>query len=42
MGFFRQEYWSELLCPLSGDLPHPGIEPMSLMSPLWGRQVLYH
>ena len=33
MGFSRQEYWSELLCPPPGDLPNPGIEPMSLMSP---------
>ena len=29
MGFSKQEYWSGLLCPLSGDLPDPGIEPMS-------------
>ena len=33
MGFLRQEYWSGLSCPLPGDLPHPGIEPVSLMSP---------
>ena len=30
MGFSRQEYWSGLLCPPPGDLPDPGIEPMSL------------
>ena len=29
MGFPRQEYWSELLFPLPGDLPDPGIEPGS-------------
>ena len=29
MGFSRQEYWSGLLCPPPGDLPNPGIEPMS-------------
>ena len=29
MGFSRQEYWSGLPCPLPGDLPDPGIEPMS-------------
>ena len=29
MGFFRQEYWSGLPCPPPGDLPDPGIEPMS-------------
>ena len=33
MGFSRQEYWSGLPCPLPGDLPSPGIEPVSLMSP---------
>ena len=32
MGFSRQEYWSELPCPLPGDLPNPGTEPMSLTS----------
>ena len=29
MGFFMQEYWSGLPCPLPGDLPDPGIEPAS-------------
>ena len=29
MGFSRQEYWSRLPFPSSGDLPNPGIEPMS-------------
>ena len=33
MGFSRQEYWSGLPCPPPGDLPNPGIEPESLMSP---------
>ena len=33
MGFSRQEYWSGLPCHTSGDLPNPGIKPMSLMSP---------
>jgi len=33
MGFSRQEYWSGLPCPPPGDLPHPGIELTSLMSP---------
>ena len=32
-GFSRQEYWSELPCPLPGDFPDSGIEPVSLMSP---------
>ena len=33
MRFPRQEYWSVLPCPSPGDLPDPGIEPMSLESP---------
>ena len=33
MGFSREEYWSGLPCPPPGDLPDPGIEPKSLMSP---------
>ena len=33
MEFFRQEYWSRLPFPTPGDLPDPGIEPMSLVSP---------
>ena len=33
VGFSRQEYWSGLPCPPSGDLPDPGIEPASLMPP---------
>ena len=32
MGFFRQEYWSGLPCPPPGDLPNPGIKPVSLVS----------
>ena len=33
MGFSRQEYWSGWPCPPPGDLPDPGIEPRSLLSP---------
>ena len=33
MGFSRQEYWSGLPCHPPRDLPDPGLEPMSLMSP---------
>ena len=29
MGFPRQEYWSGWPLPSPGDLPDPGIEPMS-------------
>ena len=37
-GSSGQEYWSGLPCPLPGDLPDPGIEHVSLMSPaLTGR-----
>ena len=34
MGFSRQEYWSGLAFPPPGDLPDPGIELASLMSPV--------
>ena len=33
MEFSRQEYWNGLTCPLPGDLPNPGIKPVSLTSP---------
>ena len=33
VGFFRQEYWGWLPFPPLGDLPDPGIEPTSLVSP---------
>ena len=33
VGFSRQEYWSGLPCPSPGDLPDPGIELVSLVSP---------
>ena len=33
MGLSRQEHWSGLPCPLPGDLPDRGIEPMSLSPP---------
>ena len=33
MRFSRQEYWSGLSCPPSGDIPNPGMEPVSLTSP---------
>ena len=33
MGFSRQEYWSGLPCPPSGDLPNPSIKPKSPASP---------
>ena len=30
MGFSRQEYWNGLPFPSPGNLPNPGIEPVSL------------
>ena len=33
MGFSRQEYWSGLPCPPPGDLPDPGIKPISPAAP---------
>ena len=32
MEFSRHEYWSGLLVPSPGDLPDPGVEPLSLVS----------
>ena len=32
MGFSRQEHWSGVPCPPTGDLPNPGIKPVS---PAW-------
>ena len=33
VGLSRQEYCSGLLCPPPGDLPNPGVEPVSLTPP---------
>ena len=33
MGLSRQEYWSGLSCPPPGDLPNPGMGPVSFMFP---------
>ena len=35
LGFSRQEYWNELLCLPPGNLPHPGIELVSLSLLYW-------
>ena len=40
MEFSRQEYWSGLLFPSPGNLPDPGVEPMSLASPALASDVL--
>ena len=49
MGFSWQEYWSGLPCPPPGDLPNPGVEPMSTSSPAlqveslpWGPEEAHH
>ena len=43
MGFPRQNCWSRLPFPSPGDLPDPGIKPMSPVSPaLAGRLSLCH
>ena len=33
VGFSRQEYWSGLPCPSSGDRPDAGVKPASPVSP---------
>ena len=33
MGFSRQEHWSRLAFSPPGDLPGPGMKPVSLMPP---------
>ena len=40
MGFSKQAYWSGLPFHSPGDLPNPGIEPTSLMSPEDGTKQL--
>ena len=42
MEFTRQEYWSRLPFSPPGDLPHPGNEPASLVSPLWASGFFNH
>ena len=42
MEFPRQEYWSGLPFSPPGDLPYPGIEPASLVSPLWAGGFFNH
>ena len=40
--FSRSEYWSGLPCPPPGNLPDPGIETASPMSPVLATEILYH
>ena len=45
-GLSRQEYWSGLPCPFPGDLPDPGVEPISTAAPAllllshWGSSLI--
>ena len=41
MEFSRQESWSSLPFPTPGNLPHPGIEPVSFVSCI-GKGILDH
>ena len=41
-GFLRQEHWSELPFPFPSDLPNPGIEPASPVSPALVGRFFYH
>ena len=34
-GFSREEHWNGLPCLPPGALSNPGVEPASLMSPVW-------
>ena len=42
LAFSRQEYWSGLAFLPAGDLPDPGIQPVSLYVSCIGSWVLYH
>ena len=42
MGFSKQEYWNKLPLPPPGDLPDPGMEPMSPMSLALADEFFYH
>ena len=42
MGLSRQEYWSRLPCPPSGDLLNPGTEPISPVSPALQMDFVTH
>ena len=42
MNFARQEYWSGFPFPTPGDLPHPGIKPISPVFHALAGRVFYH
>ena len=39
LGFLRQEYWGGLPFPSAGDLPDPGVRPISPASPALAGRV---
>ena len=41
MGFSRQEYWSGFPFPTPGNLPNPGIKPVSLVSPVLAGRIFF-
>ena len=42
MEILQEKYWSGLPCPPPGDLPDPGLKPVSLMSPALTSEFFYH
>ena len=40
MEFYRKDYWSGLPFPTPGNIPNPGVEPMSLVSPALAGEFL--
>ena len=40
LGFLRQEYWGGLPFPSAGDLPDPGVRPISPASPALAGRVI--
>ena len=42
MGFSKQEYWSGLPFPTAGNLPNPGMEPLSPACPALAGELLSH
>ena len=42
MGLSKQEYWRGLPFPFPGDLPNPGIKPVSPASPALAGGILHH
>ena len=41
-GFSRQEYWSGLSFPTSGDLSNPGVKPVPFVSSTWTGRIFFN